>query len=137
MGFLMDTNVLSELRKKNRADVGVVKWFEEADEKALFISALTLGEIRNGVERIRRRDVASAVALETWLVRVEQDMSGRILSVTRDVAEYWGRLGVPDPLPVIDSLLAATALVHDLTLVTRNVNDVERSGVKLINPFSS
>ena len=135
MGFLIDTNVISELRKGKRADANVRQWFEQADEAAIYISALTLGEIRNGVERLRRRDPASADMLETWLREVEVTMAERILPITPAIADCWGRLGVPDPLPVIDSLLAATALTHGLILITRNVADVERTGVKVTNPF--
>ena len=137
MGYLMDTNVLSELRKREKADANVRRWFEQVDEETIFLSVLTLGEIRNGIERIRRRDPSGAAALEAWLLRVESEMAGRILPVTAVIADYWGRLGVPDPVPVIDSLLAATALVHDLTLATRNVADIERCGVKYINPFQA
>jgi predicted nucleic acid-binding protein len=135
MGFLMDTNVLSELRKDKKADRNVREWFAQVDGDEIFLSVLTLGEIRNGIERIRRRDIAGANALEIWLHRVETEMVGRILPVTDSIADYWGRLGVPDPLPVIDSLLAATASVHGLTLVTRNVADIERTGVAFTNPF--
>lgn len=135
MGFLIDTNVLSELRKKERANPGVIRWYAGVAGESLYLSALTIGEIRNGIERLRRRDPAASVSLETWLLKVETDMADRILPVTTAIADRWGRLGVPDPLPVVDSLLAATALEHDLVLVTRNVADVERTGVRLVNPF--
>lgn len=135
MGFLIDTNVLSELRKRNRANPGVQRWYAGVRGDSLYLSVLTLGEIRNGIERIQRRDPLAAASLETWFLQVEADMAGRILPVTAAIAERWGRLGVPDPLPVVDALLAATALEHGLTLVTRNVADVERTGVPLLNPF--
>jgi len=135
MGFLIDTNVLSELRKKDRANTGVKQWFASVDGKSLYLSVLVIGEVRNGIERLRRRDPAAAENLDRWLSKVENDMAGRILPVTTAIADRWGQLNAPDPLPVIDSLLAATALEHDLTLVTRNVDDVQRSGVKLLNPF--
>ncbi|WP_446811555.1 type II toxin-antitoxin system VapC family toxin [Methylomonas sp. 2BW1-5-20] len=136
MGFLIDTNVLSELRKKDRANTGVKQWFASVDGKSLYLSVLVIGEVRNGIERLRRRDPAAAENLDRWLSKVENDMAGRILPVTTPIADRWGQLNAPDPLPVIDSLLAATALEHDLTLVTRNVDDVQRSGVKLLNPFT-
>ncbi|WP_295452717.1 type II toxin-antitoxin system VapC family toxin [uncultured Thiodictyon sp.] len=135
MGFLIDTNVISELRKGKKANAKVRQWFESTDESDIYLSALTLGEIRNGVERLRRRDPASAAVLESWLGQLVESTTDRVLPVTPEIADRWGRLGVPDPLPVIDSLLAATALVHGLILVTRNVSDVERTGVSVFNPF--
>ena len=137
MGFLIDTNVLSELRKKERANPGVQHWFAGVAGESLYLSVLIVGEVRNGIERLRRRDPAAADNLERWLTKVQTDMSGKILPVTTNIADRWGRLNAPDPLPVIDSLLAATALEHDLILVTRNVDDVKRTGVKLLNPFSA
>jgi hypothetical protein len=136
MGFLIDTNVLSELRKKERANPGVQHWFASAAGESLYLSALVIGEVRNGIERLRRRDPVAADHLERWLAKVKTDMAGRILPVTTPIADRWGRLNAPDPLPVIDSLLAATALEHDLVLVTRNVDDVKRTGVRLLNPFT-
>jgi hypothetical protein len=137
MGFLIDTNVLSELRKKERANPGVQHWFAGVAGESLYLSVLVVGEVRNGIERLRRRDPAAADNLERWLTKVQTDMAGKILPVTTNIADRWGRLNAPDPLPVIDSLLAATALEHDLILVTRNVDDVKRTGVKLLNPFTA
>jgi predicted nucleic acid-binding protein len=135
MGFLIDTNVLSELRKKDRADPGVMSWYAAVPGEQLATSVLVVGEIRNGIERLRRRDSVAATALENWLTSVQAAMAGRILPITCPIAERWGRLGVPDPLPVVDGLLVATALEHDLTLVTRNKRDVERTGVRVLSPF--
>ena len=135
MGFLIDTNVLSELRKRDRANPGVKRWYAGVPGESLYLSVLTLGEIRNGIERIRRRDPLAGASLEAWFLQVEADLAGRILPVTAAIAERWGRLGVPDPLPVVDTLLAAMALEEGLTLVTRNVEDVKRTGVRLLNPF--
>jgi toxin FitB len=137
MEFLIDTNVLSELRKKERANPGVQHWFAGVSGESLYLSVLVVGEVRNGIERLRRRDPTAAANLEHWLSKVETDMAGRILPVTTPIADRWGCLNAPDPLPVIDSLLAATALEHDLILVTRNVDDVKRTGVKLLNPFTA
>lgn len=137
MGFLIDTNVLSELRKKERANTGVQHWFAGVAGESLYLSVLVVGEVRNGIERLRRRDSVAADNLERWLSKVQTDMAGKILPVTTSIADRWGRLNAPDPLSVIDSLLAATALEHDLILVTRNVDDVKRTGVKLLNPFSA
>ncbi len=136
MGFLIDTNVLSELRKGLKANVGVQNWFSNADSNDLYISVLTLGEIRQGIEQLKRRDLQASIALDLWLKQIEIASERLILPVTHTIAERWGYINVPDKMPVIDGFLAATALVHDLTLVTRNIRDVERSGVKLLNPFS-
>jgi len=135
MGFLIDTNVLSELRKGLKANVGVRDWFFKTDSNQLYISVLTLGEIRQGIEQLKRRNEQAAKSLEIWLKQIETDSARLVLPVTQEIADYWGRVNVPDKMPVIDGYLAATALVHDLTLVTCNVSDVERSGVKLLNPF--
>ena len=135
MGCLIDTNVLSELRKGNKANVGVRDWFANADSDSLYISVLTLGEIRQGIEQLKRRDQQAAKSLECWLKQIETESANFLLSVTQEIADCWGKINVPDKMPVIDGFLAATALVHDLTLVTRNIRDVERSGVKLLNPF--
>lgn len=137
MNYLVDTNVLSEVRKGDRADHAVRAWFAQTEEHGLFLSVLVVGEIRKGVERMRRRDPAQALALDAWLRRITRQYADRILPVTTDVAETWGKLNVPDPLPVIDSLLAATAHVHGLTVATRNVDDIARIGVPVVNPFDA
>lgn len=137
MGYLIDTNILSELQKGGRCNASVQRWYAATDGDELFLSVLVIGEIRLGIERLRRRDAVQSVRLEQKLLAVETLMAGRILPVTQAIAERWGRLNAPDPLPVIDGLLAATALEQDLILVTRNVRDVERSGVRLLNPFSA
>lgn len=95
-----------------------------------------VGEIRQGIERLRRRDPKQAKVFEQWLATLRRDHGERVLPITAPIAEEWGRLNVPDPLPVVDGLLAATARVHDLTLVTRNTVQVERTGAKLLNPFT-
>ena len=136
MSYLVDTNVVSELRKK-RCNPGVASWIAGVAAEEIFLSVLTLGELRKGIELIRRRDPQAAESLETWLAELSATYSARILDVDLEMAEEWGRMNVPDRLPVIDSLLAATAKVYGLTLVTRNVKDVERSGVDLMNPFTS
>lgn len=135
MGYLIDTNVLSELRKGEKANVGVKDWFANTDSKQLYISVLTLGEIRQGIEQLKRRDLIASQVLEHWLQQIETASARLILPVSGEIADHWGRINVPDKMPIIDGYLAATALVHDLTLVTRNVRDVARSGVKLLNPF--
>lgn len=132
MSWLVDTNILSELRKGDRANDGVRAWFADAGEDELFTSVLVLGEVRRGIESIRRRDPTAAIALEQWLARLATTFSDRVLPIDARVADRWGVLNVPDP--TVDGLLAATALVHDLVLVTRNTRDVERTGVRLLDP---
>lgn len=136
MSFLLDTNVISELRKGVRANSGVTSWFAGAADEDVFLSALTIGEIRRGIESVRRRDPDSGAALDGWLVRLGDAYADRILPIDRAVAEEWGRMNVPDPRPVVDGLLAATARVMGLTLVTRNVGDVVGTGVATLDPFT-
>ncbi|HEY1242039.1 MAG TPA: type II toxin-antitoxin system VapC family toxin [Bryobacteraceae bacterium] len=137
-GFLLDTNVISELIKAE-PDRNVVRWIEETDETILFLSVLTLGEIRSGIEKLelgRRRG-----RLESWLaVDLRRRFQDRILTISEAIAERWGALSATAakkgrPLPAIDGLLAATALHHDLMLVTRNDIDVRGTGVPTLNPW--
>lgn len=137
MSYLLDTNVISELRKGERANTNVRAWFDGLGAEEIYLSVLSIGEIRRGIESVRRRDPDSAAALDSWLARLDETHGDRILGVDRTVAEEWGRMNVPDPLPVVDGLLAATARVAGLTFVTRNVADVKSSGVELFDPFSS
>jgi predicted nucleic acid-binding protein len=117
-------------------NAGVRRWFTDAASDELFLSVLVVGEIRQGVERLRRRDPKQARVFDQWLGDLRRDYGERILPVTAAIAEEWGRLNAGDPLPAVDGLLAATAKVHDLTLVTRNTGQVERTGAHLLNPFS-
>jgi predicted nucleic acid-binding protein len=135
--FLVDTNVISELRKGSRCDANVAAWFAAVPAEELYLSVLVVGEIRRGIESIRRRDAPAARRLENWLKRLVSAHEDRILPVDRRVAEEWGRMNVPDPVPVLDSLMAATARVNGLVLATRNVKDVARTGVRSVNPFDS
>lgn len=134
MSWLLDTNIVSELRKGERADLRLRTWFADVEDDEIFTSVLVLGEIRRGIESVRRRDATSALALEQWLIRLATGFGERILPVDVRVADQWGALNVPDPLPTIDGLLAATALVHDLTLVTRSVKDVASTGARTLDP---
>jgi len=136
VSFLLDTNLVSELRKGPRINAGVRAWFDAVDESDLFLSVLVVGELRQGVERIQRRDAPGARALSIWLERLIEQHANRILPVDIAIAELWGRLNVPDPLPTVDGLLAATALVNDLTLVTRSLADIARTGARTLNPFA-
>src|SRR6266536_1439696 len=117
-GFLLDTNILSELRKESHCDAGVRRWFEEAVSEELFVSVLVLGEIRQGIERIRVRDQSQARALEKWLRWISTEFADRLLAVDEKVADQWGRLGVRQPVPILDAFLAATALARDLVVVS-------------------
>ena len=136
MSFLLDTNVVSEIRKP-RPDRRVRRWFDEVPGADLYLSVLVLGEIRQGVERLRRRDADAARALDGWLRTLHRSFADRVLPVSAEIADRWGRLNVPDPVPTVDGLLAATALVHDLVLVTRNVADVASIGVAVLDPFDN
>ena len=135
--YLIDTNIISELHKGSRCDPHVASWFRRAREDELFLSVLVVGEIRQGIERLRPRNPRRAHALETWLDELKDSFSDRILPLDERAAEHWGRLNARDLLPVIDSLLAATAEAHGLTLVTRNVKDIARSGIRCLNPFEA
>jgi toxin FitB len=135
MGYLVDTNVLSEFRKKERGDANVAAWLSGVQPDELFMSVLTLGEIRRGIELLRKRDPVSARHLGGWLAGLETHYGDRILPITPAIADRWGRLSPDQPLPVVDGLLAATAIEHNLTIVTRNTNDFIRSGANTINPF--
>ena len=135
MSYLLDTNIVSEIRKAERADAHVTDWYASVSDEDLYLSVLVLGEIRQGVERVRPRDPATAVALERWLAQVRDTFGPRILTVSLSVAEEWGRMNRVRPLPVVDSLLAATAKVHGLTLITRNIDDIAGTGVACLDPF--
>ncbi len=113
MGFLIDTNVWSELQKDKRAHAGVRNWYASVEPEALHVCVLVVGEVRRGIERLRRRDPQQAEQLEQRLEALKVALGDRLLPFSVAIAERWGTLGVPDPLPAIDSLLGATALEHD------------------------
>ena len=136
MSYLVDTNVVSELRKGERADPAVRSWFAGIPDEDIFLSVLTIGEIRQGIERVRGRDPDSAAALDRWLATLVEVHRDRLVPVDRLVTEEWGRLNAPEPLPVVDGLLAASAKVAGLTVATRNVDDIGRTGVDHVNPFT-
>jgi hypothetical protein len=133
---LLDTNIVSELRKKERADTNVLAWYAGVDGSSLWLSVLVIGEIRRGIESLRRRDARSARALDRWVARLERQHGSRILPVDLPIALEWGRLDAAFGLSPIDGLLAATPRVHRLILVTRNTRHVARTGVGCLNPFA-
>jgi predicted nucleic acid-binding protein len=132
--YLLDTNILSETRKK-QANERVMSFLSAAEPSALFISVLSLGELRKGVALKSRSDADAAKLLGTWVDGLEFSFGDRILSVDAAIARQWGELSAQRSRPVVDTLLAATALVHKLTLVTRNTSDVHDFGVKLLDPW--
>jgi len=133
--YLLDTNILSETRKQQPA-ARVTNWISVTPPERLHVSVLTLGEIEQGISHIRGRgDHEQAAGLERWLRELELGFADRILPITLPVAAAWGRQQHAQPLPVIDALIAATAKVNSLTIVTRNTKDFERSGVQVLDPF--
>lgn len=137
MSLLLDTNVVSELRKGTRANASVREWFAGVADDEIHLSVLVVGEIRRGIERIRRRDPRQALALERWLGRLVREHAPRILAVDGRVAEEWGRLTALRPGSVVDTLMAATARAHGLVLVTRNTRDIAWTGVPHLDPFEA
>jgi predicted nucleic acid-binding protein len=135
VNYLIDTNVISEVRKGGKCDPNVAAWWESVDDADIYLSVLVLGEIRKGVERARPNDPAQAQALEKWLTTVAESFAERILPVDQAVADEWGRMSAKRPVSTVDALLAASAKVHAMTLATRNVSDVADLGADFINPF--
>lgn len=135
MSVLLDTNVVSELRKGTRADARLRVWFATLPDEDIHLSVLVVGELRRGIERIRLKDSSQADALEKWLQRLTRQHGDRILPVDRRVADEWGRFSAARNTSPVDVLMAATARVHELTLVTRNTRDVAWTGVSCLNPF--
>jgi toxin FitB len=136
MKYLLDTNVLSEARRP-RGNEGVKRWISSTPAAELYLSALVVGKIRRGVELLKRRDPHQAEIYEAWLGTVLRDYAERVLPVDAEIADEWGRMSVPDPVPVVDGLMAATAKVRGMTFVTRNTADLQRTDVRVLNPFSS
>lgn len=138
--YLVDTNVISEARKRSKANKGVRVFFQQAleDEKRMFISVVTVGELRRGVELIRYRgDMRQAKRLETWLQALVTEYQDHMLDINQDIAQLWGRLRTPRPENALDKQIAGTALVYSLTVVTRNYKDFAKTGVDVLNPFTT
>jgi toxin FitB len=137
--YLIDTDVLSEARKEKKANAGVRQFFADADRDnvPMYLSAVTIGEMRQGVEIIRHRgDESQARVLERWLERVIDRFEDAILSFDQETAEIWGRLRVPNRENPLDKQIAATAIINELTVVTRNIAHYASTGVGILNPFS-
>ena len=138
--YLIDTNVLSDVRKKSKANPGVLDFFDRvsASELRVYISVITVGELRRGVELIRHRgDSGQAEHLEKWLQSLLNEYSDHILGLDADTAQLWGLLRVPRSENALDKQIAATALIHDLTVVTRNEKHFVDTGVTVLNPFKA
>jgi predicted nucleic acid-binding protein len=135
MNFIIDTNVLSELRRKDKMNAGVREWFASVSSYSLFLSVLTLGEIRSGIEKKRLTDEPQAEALETWLQQSMLLFGTQILPITRNIANRWGHIAPGKQVPDVDGLIAATALEHGLVVVTRNLKDFKLTGARTLNPF--
>jgi toxin FitB len=137
--YLVDTDVISNARRRGRADPGVRRFFRDAARQGapLYLSAVTIGELRQGLEAIRHRgDPAQAARLGRWLQTVTTDYADAILAFDEEVAQVWGRLRVPHAENPLDKQIAATALIYGLTVVTRNVSHFEPTGVPVLNPFA-
>lgn len=138
--YLIDTNILSEIRKSQKANKGVKQFFESVlnEGKDLYVSVVTIGELRRGIELIQHRgDTKQAGLLEKWLGLILEDYQDNILEINQDTAQLWGKLRAPHPENALDKQIAATALIHGLTVVTRNEKDFTKIGVKVLNPFSA
>ena len=136
--YLIDTNVISEIRKGDRANIGVRQFFDAAiqNNARLYVSSITIGELRRGVDLIfHRGDASQGKLLENWLNSILEHYQDNILSIDYEIALLWGKMRVSEPQHALDKLIAATALNYDLTVVTRNIKDFENTGVNLLNPF--
>lgn len=136
MKWLIDTNIISEIRKGDRCQERVARWWGERADEDLFLSVLTIGEIGKGIAAVRPRNAAKAREIEAWLRGVTDAFASRIIPIDAAVAKEWGRISALRPLPVIDALLAATAIAHEMVLATRNTPDVAGTGARLYNPFN-
>jgi hypothetical protein len=137
MSFLLDTNIVGELRKTSRCDPVVMSWYLRCAIEVSFISVMTMGEIRKGIESSRRKDLAKARSLEKWLNELELSFEDRILPVSAEIADTWGRFVYRGDVGAVDGLIAATAAHHGYTVATRNTRDFQRCGVDYVNPFEA
>jgi len=133
--YLIDTNIISEVRKGARCDRDVAAWFESIADADIYLSVLVVGEIRKGIERARPNTPVQASALEQWLTELVRSFTERIMPIDQAVADEWGRMSAKRSLSTIDALLAATSKVNRMTLATRNISDVVNLGVRVLDPF--
>jgi toxin FitB len=136
VNYLLDTNIISEIRKGGDCNPHAAAWYDSIDEDSIYVSVLVLGEIRKGIERVRSTNPDRARALEKWLYMLSRDFADRILPIDLAVADEWGRMSAKRPVSTVDALLAATAKVHEMVLATRNIADVADLGAKVLNPFA-
>lgn len=137
--YLLDTNVISEIRKVNagKANAGVTQWTKKTSQSLMYVSVISLMEIEQGILRLERKDTVQACLLKDWFHNIVlPSFDNNVVNIDKNIALTCATLHVPDQKPANDSLIAATALIHDLTLVTRNTKDFEQTGVKLFNPFT-
>lgn len=137
MSFLLDTNVISEIQRGDRCHQAVRSWWSRADASEVYLSVLVIGEIQRGIERLTPGDPGRARQFQSWLESIIRGFDGRLLDVGLEVARVWGKLSANRTLPLVDGLLAATAVVHDLTLVTRNTTDIRGTDARCLNPFEA
>ena len=137
MSFLLDTNVLSEIGKGAKCDATVRKWWDSTLISDFYLSVIVAGEIYRAIDKLMKTNPALARTFQSWLKSLIHEFEGRTLDVDLKTAEVWGRLTSKRTLPLADGLLAATALAHDLTLVTRNIKDIQDTGVRYFNPFET
>ncbi len=135
--YLLDTNIISEIRKGPRCHPNVAAWYSNLEEESLYLSVLLLGEIRKGIKGLRGRDTGKANELDLWLEQLQTSFQSQILPVDIAISQEWGRFSSLHTVPVIDGLLAATATAHGLAIVTRNTRDFADLGIQLINPFET
>lgn len=136
MRYLLDTNAVSEPKRK-RPDPRAAAWLRGVDQADLYVSVLSLGEIESGIAKLARKDPQAAAMFDEWARVIRADFANRIVAVDLEIASVWGRISAPHSLPIVDALLAATAMVHGMTLVTRNVRDIADTGVTILNPWEA
>lgn len=137
MNYLVDTNVISEVRKGNRGNSRVISWWNSIQTSQIYLSVLTLGELQRGVLALRQKNKTQAQHLENWIVGLNRNFASRLVSIDKDAAMIWARISGLRTFPLIDSLMAASAISRKMTFVTRNTGDIKDCGVLYLNPFEN